>query len=123
MPRALLATHALAPIDPLGPDLSRDRLWWCARSPRRALPAPAPCRLRLQPNNYTALATAVATKGPIAVTVAAGGMGWQLYSRGIYSGGLLHHCGFTLDHGVQVVGYGSDGGKGYWWVRNSWGAM
>jgi len=73
------------------------------------------------PNNYTALATALANKGPVAITVAAGGMGWQLYAGGVYTGGLFG-CGYTLDHGVQLVGYGEDKGKLYWWVRNSWGA-
>ena len=56
----------------------------------------------------------------MAITVAAGGMGWQMYHGGVYDGGLFG-CGYTLDHGVQVVGYGTEEGKGYWWVRNSWG--
>ena len=41
-------------------------------------------------------------QGPISITVAAGGIGWQLYSSGVYSGGITKNCGFTLDHGVQV---------------------
>lgn len=71
----------------------------------------------LPKNNYTALMTAVATKGPISISVAAGGMGWQLYGGGILKGG--HD--FTIDHAVQLVGYGEDNGVMYWTVRNSWG--
>lgn len=65
-----------------------------------------------------ALETALATKGPMSVTVAASS--WQLYG-----GGLFNRCSKkglfggdnTLDHGVQAVGYT----KEYWIVRNSWG--
>lgn len=68
------------------------------------------------PNDAQALETAVATKGPVSVTVAA--TAWMLYG-----GGLFHGCSrplrgsATLDHGVQVVGYTQDA----WIVRNSWG--
>ena len=32
-------------------------------------------------------------------------------------------CGATIDHAVQLVGYGKQGlfGDKYWLVRNSWG--
>lgn len=76
--------------------------------------------VQLPANNYTALMVAVATKGPIAISIAAGGLGWQLYGGGIFKGGPLG-CGFDEDHAVQLAGYGKDGETMYWIVRNSWG--
>lgn len=72
----------------------------------------------LKVNDYTELATAVANVGPVAISVAAGGMGWQVYGGGIFS----THTDFVMDHAVQLVGYGTDAGKMYWTVRNSWGS-
>jgi len=78
--------------------------------------------LKLKLNDYHTLITAVATKGPVAISLAAGSFGWQSYGGGIYGGtGLFGRCGFVQDHGVQLVGYGSEGSKLYWLVRNSWG--
>eukprot|EP01083_Nonionella_stella_P125279 378878_1 len=57
-------------------------------------------------------------QGPVAVSVDAGGTGWQHYKSGVYSS----TCGVLLDHGVTGVGYGtaSPGGD-YWLIKNSWG--
>lgn len=81
--------------------------------------------VKLKVNDYNDLMTAVATKGPIAISIAAGSFGWQLYGGGVFGGGgvsRLSGCGYDQDHGVQLVGYGTDSGKDYWLVRNSWGA-
>jgi cathepsin L len=66
--------------------------------------------VKLPENNYTALISAVATIGPIAVSVDA--EPWMSYSSGIFTG-----CGFNridINHAVQAVGYGSQNGKDYW---------
>lgn len=66
-------------------------------------------------NNGLALETALATRGPIAVTVAA--EPWMLYGGGVFTGCSKSSSGADLDHGVQAVGYSQD----YWLIRNSWG--
>jgi cathepsin L len=61
----------------------------------------------LQSNNYTELVTAVGTKGPIAVSIAASGFAFQFYS-----GGVMSKCNdYVMDHAVQLVGYGTDDGN------------
>eukprot|EP01060_Flectonema_neradi_P003173 TRINITY_DN12026_c1_g1_i1.p1 TRINITY_DN12026_c1_g1~~TRINITY_DN12026_c1_g1_i1.p1 ORF type:complete len:358 (+),score=99.66 TRINITY_DN12026_c1_g1_i1:47-1120(+) len=72
----------------------------------------------LKTNDEQALATAVATVGPIAISLDAGSLGWQTYRSGV----LTKDCGSDIDHAVQLVGYGTDNGVDYWIVRNSWGA-
>jgi hypothetical protein len=66
-------------------------------------------------NSEEALAAAVAQQ-PISVAVDAD-FRWQLYRGGVYT----HTSGTKLDHGVLAVGYGTDGGKNYWKIKNSWG--
>jgi len=66
----------------------------------------------------TALLSAVA-KAPVSIAIEADKSAFQLYKSGVLDSSS---CGTKLDHGVLVVGYGTDGGKDYWKVKNSWGS-
>jgi C1A family cysteine protease len=83
------------------------------------------------PNSETALQQAVSLR-PIAIAIEADQSSFQFYSSGV----LTSSCGTALDHGVELVGYGtysndngdhvsrgssSNNGIDYWKVRNSWG--
>merc|ERR1712194_864157 len=38
-----------------------------------------------------------------------------------YTGGIVSMAGSGVDHVISVVGWGTEGSKEYWIVRNSWG--
>lgn len=68
-------------------------------------------------NDGEALLAAVSQQ-PVSVAINAGSLAVQLYSKGV----ITSFCGTNLDHGVTVVGYGTDGKNPYWIVKNSWGS-
>jgi C1A family cysteine protease len=68
-------------------------------------------------NSELALETAIVQQ-PISVAVEADQSVFQFYSGGVMDSA----CGTQLDHGVLAVGYGTDTGKDYYKVKNSWGA-
>ncbi|KAJ8335259.1 hypothetical protein SKAU_G00408980 [Synaphobranchus kaupii] len=68
--------------------------------------------------NEKALQSAVANVGPVSV-----GINALLPSFHYYRGGLYDDptCGSKINHAVLVVGYGTDRGRDFWLVKNSWG--
>jgi C1A family cysteine protease len=63
-----------------------------------------------------ALMTAIAQQ-PVSIAIEADQKDFQLYQSGV----LTSECGTTLDHGVLVIGYGTEHGEDYYLVKNSWG--
>ena len=71
----------------------------------------------VKPNDQISLKAAVAQQ-PVAVAIEADTRYFQSYSSGVLTS---TSCGTTLDHGVLVVGYGTENGIDYYLVKNSWG--
>ena len=69
------------------------------------------------PNNELALKEALYLNSPISVAIEADKFVFQFYKSGVITG---DKCGTSLDHGVLLVGYGTEKGKDYWIVKNSW---
>jgi C1A family cysteine protease len=66
--------------------------------------------------DQVALKSAV-SKQPVVIAIEADTRYFQSYSSGILDS---TSCGTTLDHAVEIVGYGTENGVDYWKIRNSW---
>jgi len=64
--------------------------------------------------NEDTMKSYVSSTGPLSVCVDANS--WGGYSKGIKTS-----CGKSIDHCVQIVGWGQSGKTEYWKVKNSWG--
>jgi len=71
----------------------------------------------VQQGSESALMNALNIK-PVSIAIEADQSGFQLYKSGVFKG----PCGQQLDHGVLLVGSGTDGGVDYWRIKNSWGS-
>jgi len=68
-------------------------------------------------SSNTAALEAACSNGPVSIAIEADQTAFQQYESGVMTGS----CGTGLDHGVLLVGYGTDGSDDYWKVKNSWG--
>ena len=74
-------------------------------------------------NDYDSIINHVANVGPLSASISAN---WSHMKA--YGGGVYKHCSYDenidINHVVQIVGYGTDGENGdYWLLRNSWGPI
>ena len=71
----------------------------------------------VEPMNVPQLKAAI-NKGVVTLTMEADKPCFWFYESGIFDD---PGCGTSLDHAVAAVGYGTEDGRDYWIVRNSWG--
>lgn len=74
--------------------------------------------VKLPTNIYAPVIAAIATLGPLAISVEANH--WSAYESGVFDG--CNQTNPDVDHVVELVGYGTDAATAsdYWLVRNSW---
>ncbi|CAF0775160.1 unnamed protein product [Adineta steineri] len=77
--------------------------------------------VELASGDEAALQQAVATIGPISVSIDASHSSFHLYESGVYNEPTCLKTLLDLDHAVLLIGYGTEGDDDYWLVKNSWG--
>lgn len=72
------------------------------------------------PPTEEALKSALAKHGPVLAAIHSNDDFFS-YNSGVYDDPKCTNERAKINHGVVVVGYGSENGKDFWIVRNSWG--
>ncbi|XP_067628262.1 digestive cysteine proteinase 1 [Eurosta solidaginis] len=93
-----------------------DRKETCRYDPETKL-TPMKGFVAIKPQDEKTMKEVVATLGPLACSIN-GLESLLLYKRGIYADEECNKG--EVNHAVLVVGYGSEEGKDYWIVKNSW---
>jgi cathepsin L len=88
------------------------------KNPLPALPVTISSHKEVAAGEATNLMAALNAQ-PVSIAIEADQSCFQFYHSGILDNAA---CGTALDHGVLLVGAGSEGGKDYWRIKNSWGA-
>nr|XP_032831778.1 cathepsin L1-like isoform X2 [Petromyzon marinus] len=76
---------------------------------------------RIPSGSEAHLQAALATEGPVAVAIDARHIK-IFYSSGIYYSRFCRKKANRLHHSMLAVGYGTEDGKDFWLLKNSWGA-
>lgn len=74
---------------------------------------------RVEKGSEDALAEALATYGTLVISVSGENRDFNFYRGGIYDN---PNCSKEVDHLISLVGYGTEEGRDYWIIKNSWGA-
>lgn len=86
------------------------------RAGGKSHPAKTPNYWSIAARDENALKNAVGLRGPVSVAIHVNDA-WVNYRSGVFDA----PCSGGRNHAVLAVGYGSEGGKDYWIVKNQWG--
>jgi len=101
-----------------GPYLMQDG--WC-QAQGKAADVSLNSYINVTSGDENALMDALASVGPISISIDASHPGLSFYSSGVYNDPACKNGPDDLDHSVLAVGYGTDAqGGDYWIVKNSW---
>jgi len=76
--------------------------------------------LKLDSSDEVDIANYLSTQGPLSIAINAGPL--QYYDTGILNPDDSECDPQGLDHGVTLVGYGTEDSQDYWIIKNSWGS-